>query len=252
MQTWATSCLSCPHSAPSQCPFCPTLPRMPLAHHNWCHPLLGHPAPSSEVQTQPAAALGHPAEDQDNLLQPAVRSSGARFGSAGDANQAIGISCATLCGARLKQSHCQGWELFFLGWALFGSWLWCPKPPRGLGDGAAAATQPGITHQRCQGVAVPTQVGSHLAEFQRGQYPDSATRERLAEVTQLPHTTIRVRRCPTSCWYLSWHGPARPKHAHTSCWPQECQACQLWGDPPGTWGHPQTLALVDTSRFCAI
>ncbi|NXJ30907.1 PAX4 protein, partial [Dicrurus megarhynchus] len=31
-----------------------------------------------------------------------------------------------------------------------------------------------------------------LAEFQRGQYPDTATRERLAAATQLPDTTIRV------------------------------------------------------------
>uniref|UniRef100_A0A663DMQ5 Paired box 4 n=1 Tax=Aquila chrysaetos chrysaetos TaxID=223781 RepID=A0A663DMQ5_AQUCH len=31
-----------------------------------------------------------------------------------------------------------------------------------------------------------------LAEFQRGQYPDTVTRERLAAATQLPDTTIRV------------------------------------------------------------
>uniref|UniRef100_A0A8D0FNJ5 Paired box 4 n=1 Tax=Strix occidentalis caurina TaxID=311401 RepID=A0A8D0FNJ5_STROC len=45
-------------------------------------------------------------------------------------------------------------------------------------------------------------------EFQRGQYPDTVTRERLAMATQLPDTTIRV-------WFSNrrakWRREAKPK-----------------------------------------
>ncbi|NWT96336.1 PAX4 protein, partial [Urocynchramus pylzowi] len=77
-----------------------------------------------------------------------------------------------------------------------------PEPPRSL------APRSGCTHvlaspARVPGVAAPTRpdptqpnptqlTPMALAEFQRGQYPDTATRESLAAATQLPDTTIRV------------------------------------------------------------
>ncbi|XP_064910902.1 paired box protein Pax-4 [Columba livia] len=50
---------------------------------------------------------------------------------------------------------------------------------------------------------------SPFVEFQRGQYPDTVTRERLAVATQLPDTTIRVRGDPPCCCSLAGISPNR-------------------------------------------
>ncbi|NXF93533.1 PAX4 protein, partial [Eubucco bourcierii] len=48
------------------------------------------------------------------------------------------------------------------------------------------------TQQRTRTIFSSQQSEALEQEFQRGQYPDTVTRERLAEVTQLPDATIRV------------------------------------------------------------
>ncbi|NXS77922.1 PAX4 protein, partial [Erpornis zantholeuca] len=57
-------------------------------------------------------------------------------------------------------------------------------------------------------------------EFQRGQYPDTATRQRLAAATQLPDTTVRVRGDPPRTG-------ARPRPGARSC-------PELPGQAPGS------------------
>ncbi|XP_053927658.1 paired box protein Pax-4 [Cuculus canorus] len=62
-------------------------------------------------------------------------------------------------------------------------------PPRGS---ASVRQLPPDTRHRNRTVFSRRQSEALEKEFQRGQYPDSATRESLAKATQLPHATIRV------------------------------------------------------------
>uniref|UniRef100_A0A8C6JWW6 Paired box 4 n=1 Tax=Melopsittacus undulatus TaxID=13146 RepID=A0A8C6JWW6_MELUD len=81
--------------------------------------------------------------------------------------------------------------------------------------GSARDTQPWGEHHRA--------TLTSLAEFQRGQYPDTDTRQRLAEATQLPDTTIRV-----------WFSNRRAKWRREA--KQELEAGAA-GDSPGTQPH---------------
>ncbi|XP_044888923.1 paired box protein Pax-4 [Mauremys mutica] len=56
---------------------------------------------------------------------------------------------------------------------------------------SARGPPPGVQH-RNRTIFSSQQSVALEKEFQRGQYPDSATREKLASATQLPDTTIRV------------------------------------------------------------
>ncbi|XP_054255724.1 paired box protein Pax-4 [Indicator indicator] len=64
------------------------------------------------------------------------------------------------------------------------------------------------TQQRTRTIFSSQQSEALEKEFQRGQYPDTVTRERLAELTQLPDATIRV-------WFSNrrakWRRQARQK-----------------------------------------
>uniref|UniRef100_A0A8B9NKM9 Paired box protein Pax-6 n=1 Tax=Accipiter nisus TaxID=211598 RepID=A0A8B9NKM9_9AVES len=62
-------------------------------------------------------------------------------------------------------------------------------PPRGSASGRRL---PLSTQHRNRTVFSSQQSEALEKEFQRGQYPDTVTRERLAAATQLPDTTIRV------------------------------------------------------------
>ncbi|XP_005243550.2 paired box protein Pax-4 [Falco peregrinus] len=62
-------------------------------------------------------------------------------------------------------------------------------PPRGSASGQRL---PPSTQHRNRTVFSNQQSETLEKEFQRGQYPDTITRERLAVATQLPDTTIRV------------------------------------------------------------
>ncbi|XP_042647815.1 paired box protein Pax-4-like [Tyto alba] len=62
-------------------------------------------------------------------------------------------------------------------------------PPRGSASGRRV---PLSTQHRNRTVFSSRQSEALEKEFQRGQYPDTVTRERLAAATQLPDTTIRV------------------------------------------------------------
>ncbi|KFR02812.1 Paired box protein Pax-4, partial [Nipponia nippon] len=62
-------------------------------------------------------------------------------------------------------------------------------PPRGS---AAGRRLPLSTQHRNRTVFSSEQSEALEKEFQRGQYPDTVTRERLAAATQLPDATIRV------------------------------------------------------------
>ncbi|XP_010564351.1 PREDICTED: paired box protein Pax-4 [Haliaeetus leucocephalus] len=62
-------------------------------------------------------------------------------------------------------------------------------PPRGS---ASSRQLPLSTQHRNRTVFSSQQSEALEKEFQRGQYPDTVTRERLAAATQLPDTTIRV------------------------------------------------------------
>ncbi|XP_015738211.1 paired box protein Pax-4-like [Coturnix japonica] len=53
-------------------------------------------------------------------------------------------------------------------------------------------TPPGRSKQRSRTVLSQQQCRALEEAFQRGQYPDSSTRSRLAAATQLPDTTIQV------------------------------------------------------------
>ncbi|XP_034618690.1 paired box protein Pax-4 [Trachemys scripta elegans] len=72
-----------------------------------------------------------------------------------------------------------------------------PSPPAPLlaspspSSASARGPPPGVQH-RNRTVFSSQQSVALEKEFQRGQYPDSATREKLASATQLPDTTIRV------------------------------------------------------------
>uniref|UniRef100_A0A8B9UIC2 Paired box 4 n=1 Tax=Anas zonorhyncha TaxID=75864 RepID=A0A8B9UIC2_9AVES len=63
------------------------------------------------------------------------------------------------------------------------------RPPRG--STSSRQLPPGTQH-RSRTVFSSQQSEALEEEFRRGQYPDTATRERLAAATQLPDTTIRV------------------------------------------------------------
>ncbi|NWI68869.1 PAX4 protein, partial [Todus mexicanus] len=62
-------------------------------------------------------------------------------------------------------------------------------PPQGS---ASSRRLPLSTQQRNRTIFSRQQSEALEQEFQRGQYPDTVTRERLAAATQLPDTTIRV------------------------------------------------------------
>ncbi|KAH1186752.1 hypothetical protein KIL84_019501 [Mauremys mutica] len=74
-----------------------------------------------------------------------------------------------------------------------------PSPPEaatsrwhpGGSSASARGPPPGVQH-RNRTIFSSQQSVALEKEFQRGQYPDSATREKLASATQLPDTTIRV------------------------------------------------------------
>ncbi|KAM6092019.1 paired box protein Pax-4 [Theristicus caerulescens] len=74
-------------------------------------------------------------------------------------------------------------------------------PPRGS---AAGRRLPLSTQQRNRTVFSSQQSEALEKEFQRGQYPDAVTRERLAAATQLPDATIRVRGDPPRCREHAW------------------------------------------------
>uniref|UniRef100_A0A8C0H5L3 Paired box protein Pax-6 n=1 Tax=Chelonoidis abingdonii TaxID=106734 RepID=A0A8C0H5L3_CHEAB len=59
------------------------------------------------------------------------------------------------------------------------------------GSASARGPPPGVQH-RNRTIFSSQQSVALEKEFQRGQYPDSTTREKLASATQLPDTTIRV------------------------------------------------------------
>uniref|UniRef100_A0A674JWI5 Paired box protein Pax-6 n=1 Tax=Terrapene triunguis TaxID=2587831 RepID=A0A674JWI5_9SAUR len=61
----------------------------------------------------------------------------------------------------------------------------------GRSSASARGPPPGVQH-RNRTIFSSQQSVALEKEFQRGQYPDSATREKLASATQLPDTTIRV------------------------------------------------------------
>ncbi|CAM5084285.1 unnamed protein product, partial [Natator depressus] len=61
----------------------------------------------------------------------------------------------------------------------------------GRSSASARGPLPGVQH-RNRTIFSSQQSVALEKEFQRGQYPDSATREKLASATQLPDTTIRV------------------------------------------------------------
>uniref|UniRef100_A0A8C3P995 Paired box 4 n=1 Tax=Chrysemys picta bellii TaxID=8478 RepID=A0A8C3P995_CHRPI len=63
--------------------------------------------------------------------------------------------------------------------------------PPGRSSASARGPPPGVQH-RNRTIFSSQQSVALEKEFQRGQYPDSATREKLASATQLPDTTIRV------------------------------------------------------------
>uniref|UniRef100_A0A8C7A4U7 Paired box 4 n=1 Tax=Nothoprocta perdicaria TaxID=30464 RepID=A0A8C7A4U7_NOTPE len=98
-----------------------------------------------------------------------------------------------------------------------------------------------------------------LAEFRRGQYPDTRARERLASATQLPDATIRVRdmglharisgMLPFSCFvqrgtFGSHHecprsDAQRSPGSDTGHWP--CSDTQCWPRADtGHWPHGDT------------
>ncbi|NWW66962.1 PAX4 protein, partial [Ifrita kowaldi] len=69
------------------------------------------------------------------------------------------------------------------------------QPPQGSAPGRRLPPGPGPRSgngNRNRTVFSRPQAEALEREFQRGQYPDTATRERLAAATQLPDTTIRV------------------------------------------------------------
>uniref|UniRef100_A0A8C4XW32 Paired box 4 n=1 Tax=Gopherus evgoodei TaxID=1825980 RepID=A0A8C4XW32_9SAUR len=61
----------------------------------------------------------------------------------------------------------------------------------GRSSASARGPLPGVQH-RNRTIFSSQQSVALEKEFQRGQYPDSTTREKLASATQLPDTTIRV------------------------------------------------------------
>ncbi|XP_030405812.1 paired box protein Pax-4 [Gopherus evgoodei] len=68
--------------------------------------------------------------------------------------------------------------------------LHSPLPPH-CSSASARGPLPGVQH-RNRTIFSSQQSVALEKEFQRGQYPDSTTREKLASATQLPDTTIRV------------------------------------------------------------
>uniref|UniRef100_A0A8V0XXN4 Paired box protein Pax-6 n=1 Tax=Gallus gallus TaxID=9031 RepID=A0A8V0XXN4_CHICK len=67
-----------------------------------------------------------------------------------------------------------------------------PGPPQGPPRGPPQGPPPRRSRQRSRTVLSQQQCKALEEEFQRGQYPDSSTRRRLAATTQLPDTTIQV------------------------------------------------------------
>lgn len=159
----------------------------------------------------------------------------------------------------MGQGHSQGRALPLSGWV--------PAPSNGTAIAVVPQTALNCGHQgpvmdrlQLRILASPTKEDGcagqadltplPLAEFQRGQYPDTVTRERLATATQLPDATIRVRGDPPHC-----HSPAgsmpglilSPKASQSGHWAQGCPACQHGagqGSLPGMQGHLQTVTLL--------
>ncbi|CAN0020355.1 unnamed protein product [Bubo scandiacus] len=102
-------------------------------------------------------------------------------------------------------------------------------PPQGS---VSSQRLPLSTQHRTRTVFSSQQSEALEKEFQRGQYPDTVTRERLAVATQLPDTTIRV-------WFSNrrakWRREAKPK--------LEAGAAGSWCD----WMLPSAAAAV---AFC--
>uniref|UniRef100_A0A8B9EX57 Paired box 4 n=1 Tax=Amazona collaria TaxID=241587 RepID=A0A8B9EX57_9PSIT len=93
-------------------------------------------------------------------------------------------------------------------------------PARGSGPGRRLAPS---TQHKNRTVFSRQQAEALEREFQRGQYPDTDTRQRLAAATQLPDTTIRV-----------WFSNRRAKWRREA--QQELEAAAA-GDSPGQRGQ---------------
>ncbi|NWI40749.1 PAX4 protein, partial [Picathartes gymnocephalus] len=95
------------------------------------------------------------------------------------------------------------------------------QPPEG--SAAGPRLPPGPRHRsRSRTVFSRQQAEALEKEFQRGQYPDTATRESLAAATQLPDSTIRV-------WFSNRRAKWRRENK------QQLEAGGA-GDSPGTEG----------------
>ncbi|XP_048157862.1 paired box protein Pax-4 [Corvus hawaiiensis] len=100
-----------------------------------------------------------------------------------------------------------------------------PQPPQGSAPGRQLPPSPrprSENRNRNRTVFSRPQAEALEKEFQRGQYPDTATRERLAVATQLPDTTIRV-------WFSNRRAKWRRENK------QQLEAGGA-GDSPGTEG----------------
>nr|XP_032625863.1 paired box protein Pax-4 [Chelonoidis abingdonii] len=132
---------------------------------------------------------------------------------------------------------------------------------------SARGPPPGVQH-RNRTIFSSQQSVALEKEFQRGQYPDSTTREKLASATQLPDTTIRVwfsnRRAkwkreaklkletdraapqafaafhPSSMTdtISTQHLAASPDTPSFTIYPGTSQPLHLSASPPGTWEEP--------------
>nr|XP_047908584.1 paired box protein Pax-4 [Anser cygnoides] len=103
------------------------------------------------------------------------------------------------------------------------------RPPRG--STSSRQLPPGAQH-RSRTVFTSQQSEALEKEFRRGQYPDTATRERLAAATRLLDTTIRV-------WFSNrrakWRREAKQRlEAGAGSW------CD-WILPPGAAAHPPAV-----------
>ncbi|XP_026518619.1 paired box protein Pax-4, partial [Terrapene carolina triunguis] len=137
----------------------------------------------------------------------------------------------------------------------------------GRSSASARGPPPGVQH-RNRTIFSSQQSVALEKEFQRGQYPDSATREKLASATQLPDTTIRVwfsnRRAkwrreaklkletdraapqafaafhPSSMTdtISTQHLAASPDTPSFTVYPGTSQPLHLSASPPGAWEEP--------------
>uniref|UniRef100_A0A8U7NCT7 Uncharacterized protein n=1 Tax=Corvus moneduloides TaxID=1196302 RepID=A0A8U7NCT7_CORMO len=126
-----------------------------------------------------------------------------------------------------------------------------PQPPQGSAPGRQLPPSPrprSENRNRNRTVFSRPQAEALEKEFQRGQYPDTATREKLAVATQLPDTTIRVRGDPPRSdgerGHILGTGAAR-----TGRWDR---GRQLRGhrDSSGLRGHLQTVSPLLAVAGC--